>query len=89
MDERTRNEQLSDEQLAEADAESDVPDADIEDAEPSGVVQGREPIRPDLGPEDIAEPTSWTRTSRRRRPPKRETMGTLATPAVSVRSDRA
>ena len=55
MDERTPNEQLSDDQLAEADAESDVLDADIEDVDPPGSAAAREPIAPDLSAQDLDE----------------------------------
>jgi hypothetical protein len=55
MDERPPPEPLSDDQLAEADAESDVLDADIEDVGPSRSAAAREPLRPHLGPGDLVE----------------------------------
>jgi hypothetical protein len=55
VDERTQHEKPSDEELAEAEAESDVLDADIEDVEPSRAAAAREAIRPALDPEDLAE----------------------------------
>jgi hypothetical protein len=55
VDERTREEQLSDELLAEADAESDLLDADIEDAEPAQSAAAREAIHPHLDPLEVVE----------------------------------
>ena len=55
VDERTPNEPLSDDQLAEADAESDVLDADIEDVDSPRPAEAREPIVPDLTALELAE----------------------------------
>ena len=49
------NEPLSDDQLAEADAESDVLDADIEDVDSPRPAEAREPIVPDLTALELAE----------------------------------
>jgi hypothetical protein len=55
VDEPTNQDKLTDEQLAEAEAESDLIDADIEDVEPSRPGAAREAIRPALGPQELVE----------------------------------
>jgi len=55
VEEPVQSEGLSDEQLAEAEAESDLLDADIEEPEPATPTAPREAIRPNLDPEELAE----------------------------------
>jgi len=55
VEERTHEEQLSDELLAEVEAESDLLDADVEEPEPPIRTAERERISPDLDPQDVVE----------------------------------
>jgi hypothetical protein len=55
VEDRPHQEPLTDELLAEADAESDLLDADIEDVDPSSAVADRQAIRPQLDPQDLVE----------------------------------
>ena len=55
MEDRTNPEELTEELLAEAEAESDLLDADIEEPEPGVPVAAREAIEPNLDPEQLAE----------------------------------
>jgi hypothetical protein len=55
VEDATNPEPLSDELLAEAEAESDLLDADLEEFEPQAPVAARQEIHADLNPEELAE----------------------------------